>query len=64
MPSPTRQQILTLYKSCLKYANQVKFTDKDWLKQRIKQEFMASKSENLDFSYKKGLKFLELKRLI
>lgn len=59
-----RREILKLYKDCLVYVNSLKYTDKDYLRDRLRNEFRQHISEDkLDFHFKKGLAFLERDRL-
>lgn len=65
MSNVTRCDILKLYKNCLLYINGLKYSDKVYLKQRIRQEFRQDTShEKLDYYYNKGLEFLKRDRLI
>lgn len=60
----SKLDVLKLYKSCLVYVNTLKYSDKDYLRNRIREEFRKVKSdEHLDYYYNKGLSFLERKRL-
>lgn len=44
MNSPTRSQILQLYRSLIKYGEQLKLTDKTFFLKKIKNEFRTNKS--------------------
>lgn len=62
--SVARADILKLYKNSLLYVNSLKYTDKDWLRPRFKEEFKRPVGEDkLDHCYKKGLAFVERSRL-
>lgn len=54
--SITNQQVLRLYKSLLKYGNQLQLTDKWYYINRVRGEFKANKSlktaEQIEFSFK------------
>lgn len=56
MNRPTNQQVLRLYKNLLKYGDQLKFTDKWYYINRIRDEFKANKNlkiaEQIEFSFK------------
>lgn len=58
----SRSEVLQLYKKCLIYINSLKYTDKDYLRNRIRQEF--KKEGDLDQQYKRGLAFLERSRFV
>lgn len=45
MSSPSRAQILRLYKDLLRYGDSLKLTDKNYFRNRIKKEFLESKTE-------------------
>jgi hypothetical protein len=65
---PTRLHILKLYKSLIRYSDELQFTDKTFFKSRVRSEFASNrdieKPEEISFQYKKGLAFLEKKRLL
>lgn len=56
MNHPTSQQVLRLYKSLLKYSDQLQFTDKVYYLNRIRDEFKTNKTlkkpEEIEFSFK------------
>ncbi|CAH1996150.1 unnamed protein product [Acanthoscelides obtectus] len=62
MSSPSRLQILTLYKELLRYGQQLKFTDKAYFKRRIKDEFYSnrklSEPEEITIQFEKGVNLL------
>lgn len=68
----TRLQVKQLYKELLKYGCSLKLTDKNYYKNRIKQEFLNNKHlvkpEDIQFfyhvSFKKYLKCHRLNRVI
>lgn len=55
MSGPTRTQVLRLYKDLLRYGENLKFTDKVYFKNRVKDEFLSGRSEKddkvIDFLY-------------
>ncbi|XP_047481934.1 MIEF1 upstream open reading frame protein-like [Penaeus chinensis] len=66
--SPSRQQVLQLYRALLQYGRTLEFTDQDYFMQRIRKEFQKNKtlvsSEEKQFYFGKGLSFLSKQRLI
>lgn len=59
-----RSEILKLYKGCLTYVNTLKYSDKDYLRQRIRCEFSRDIArERVEFNFKKGQEFLARDRL-
>lgn len=62
--SVTSRDILKLYKNCLVYINSLKYSDKDYLRERIRHEFRKDITQDKrDYYYNKGLAFLERDRL-
>lgn len=63
---PSRQAIKTLYKQLMRYGQELTLTDKNWYNRQIRNEFMKIRSSeaDIDFAYRKGLRFLEYKRLV
>lgn len=60
----TKCDILKLYKNCLIYVNSLKYSDKTYLKSRLRQEFRRKIEPNdLDYYYKKGLTMIQRDRL-
>ncbi|XP_072401474.1 uncharacterized protein [Diabrotica undecimpunctata] len=57
-----RTQILKLYKELLRYSEELKFTDKEYFRKRIKKEFQQNRDlvdENqISLNYKKGVTLL------
>ncbi|CAH8573827.1 unnamed protein product [Schistosoma bovis] len=63
----SRREILSLYKNLLTYVNNLKHSDKSYLKKRIQSSFKENKVSTDDEStrlYKKGCEILRLKRFI
>lgn len=64
----SRQAILKLYKDILRYGETLKFTNKGYFRHRIRVAFKNNKDLNdktiIDFQLKKGMKFLEAKRVV
>lgn len=50
----SKREILLLYKECLKYIYGLKYSDKDYLKNRVREEFRKNEAHE----YNKGLAFL------
>ncbi|CAH1108807.1 unnamed protein product [Psylliodes chrysocephalus] len=67
MSQITTIQVLKLYKELLRYGKQLKLTDKNFFRRRIKQEFKNNKGleieTEIDHIYKKGVTLL-LNRLV
>ncbi|XP_073971007.1 uncharacterized protein [Rhodnius prolixus] len=65
---PTVREILSLYKSLLKYSNHLTLTDKNYFKKRVRAEFKANKEltklKDIQFYYNRGCELLRLKRII
>lgn len=63
-----RSLILKLYRDLLKYSQELKYTDKTYYKQYIRNQFEKNKDLNneslIDLVYQKGHVFLEKKRLL
>lgn len=63
----TRLQVKQLYKELLRYGCNLKLTDKDYYKSRIKQEFLDNKQldnpDEINFFYNVSLKRILLKTL-
>lgn len=63
---PTVREILSLYKSLLKYSNHLTLTDKNYFKKRVRAEFKANKEltklKDIQFYY--NVSFIILKFLI
>ncbi|GAB6028839.1 hypothetical protein CHUAL_004645 [Chamberlinius hualienensis] len=67
LPSIGRSQYLQLYRELLRYGRSLVYTDKDYYYARIRKEFTKSRElseEDQLFNYKKGLAFLQRKRLL
>lgn len=65
MTHVTRFEVLKLYKNCLVYINSLKYSDKIYLKQRLREEFRRDTShDKLEYYYNKGLEFLKRDRLV
>lgn len=63
MSAVTKSDILKLYKNCHIYINSLKYSDKDFLRSRLRQEFRKEIAEDkLDIYYNKGLSFLNRSR--
>lgn len=66
--SPSRQQVLQLYRALLQYGKTLEYTDQDYFMRRIRKEFQKNKtlvsSEEKQFYFGKGLSFLSKQRLI
>jgi hypothetical protein len=64
MPIP-RRDILKLYKDCMVYINGLKYSDKGFLKDKVRQEFRQVADEDyIEYYYEKGKAFLERRRFI
>lgn len=62
--SIARAEILRLYKNCLVYVNSLKYSDKEYLRNRLRHEFRRDiPEERLDFYYNKGIAFVERGKL-
>ncbi|KAL2751577.1 mitochondrial translation release factor in rescue isoform X2, partial [Vespula maculifrons] len=63
-----RITILKLYKDLLRYGEQLRFTDKKYYRQKIREEFRQNKTlteaADIDFQLKKGLMLLKSRRVI
>jgi hypothetical protein len=63
--SVPRKDILKLYKNCIVYINSLKYSDKNYLKDKVKQEFrQVAEEDYIQFYYDKGKAFLERSRFI
>ncbi|XP_026275135.1 MIEF1 upstream open reading frame protein isoform X2 [Frankliniella occidentalis] len=64
--SPT--QVLQLYRSLIRYGQNLQLTDKQYYLRRVREEFRANKDlqapEKIEFMFKKGQSLLQRKRLI
>jgi hypothetical protein len=60
----TKEMVLSLYRNILKSSNKLKYTDKDYFKRRVRQEFeLIGKTKHFSEQtrakmYKKGVEFL------
>lgn len=62
--SVVRSDILRLYKNCLIYVNSLKYSDKEYLRDRLRREFRNEVSlDKLDYYYNKGQAFIERGKL-
>ncbi|XP_050465363.1 uncharacterized protein LOC126858808 isoform X1 [Cataglyphis hispanica] len=63
-----RLTILKLYKDILRYGETLKFTNKGYFRHRVRVAFKDNKNLTdeamIDFQLKKGMKFLEAKKVI
>ncbi|XP_046831968.1 MIEF1 upstream open reading frame protein [Vespa crabro] len=63
-----RIAILKLYKDLLRYGEQLRFTDKKYYRQKIREEFKQNKYltevADIDFQLKKGLTLLKNQRVV
>ncbi|XP_035723440.1 MIEF1 upstream open reading frame protein-like [Vespa mandarinia] len=63
-----RITILKLYKDLLRYGEQLRFTDKKYYRQKIREEFKQNKNltevADIDFQLKKGLTLLKNQRVV
>ncbi|XP_071446092.1 mitochondrial ribosome and complex I assembly factor AltMIEF1 isoform X1 [Hetaerina americana] len=67
MCQPSPNQVLSLYRSLLRYRKQLKYTDKNYFSKRIRKEFERNRTlapEESVFQYERGLVFLQNKRVI
>uniref|UniRef100_A0A1L8D855 Complex 1 LYR protein domain-containing protein n=1 Tax=Nyssomyia neivai TaxID=330878 RepID=A0A1L8D855_9DIPT len=66
--APNCRQVLNLYRKLLRYGKELKLTDKEYFKQRIKTEFERNRElsspEDILFNYKKGQIVLKNKRVV
>lgn len=64
MPIP-RGDVLKLYKNCMVYINSLKYSDKNYLKDKVRQEFRQVADEDyVDYYFEKGKAFLERRRFL
>lgn len=64
MPVP-RADILKLYKNCLVYINSLKYSDRGYLRNKVKQEFrQVADEDHVEYAFEKGKAFLERSRFI
>ena len=63
-----RQTILKLYKDLLRYGENLKYTDRRYFRQRIRQSFKENKQladqTEIDFQLQKGQKLLQNQRVV
>ncbi len=63
-----KSSILNLYKSLIRYGKQLKYTDKNYYRNYIRNQFEASREETnvsrIERLFTKGQAFLDKKRLI
>lgn len=56
MSGVTSQEIIRLYRNLLRYGNQLKYTDKSFYLQRIREEFHRNRGlktkEDIEFNFK------------
>ncbi|XP_034257065.1 MIEF1 upstream open reading frame protein [Thrips palmi] len=61
-------QVLGLYRNLLRYGQQLKFTDQNYFKERVREEFRTNRNvtseDKIEFFYKKGKSLLERKRIV
>ncbi|XP_065340459.1 mitochondrial ribosome and complex I assembly factor AltMIEF1 [Cloeon dipterum] len=66
--SVARSEVLRLYKSILKYGQELKYTDRDFFKKKIRKEFRSCKSvespEEIKFHIDRAKAFLQYKRVL
>ncbi|XP_011698660.1 PREDICTED: uncharacterized protein LOC105456386 [Wasmannia auropunctata] len=64
----SRQAVLKLYKGILKYGETLRFTNKKYFRYRIRIAFKTNKDLSdetaIDFQLKKGMKFLEARKVV
>ncbi|XP_012527395.1 uncharacterized protein LOC105831660 [Monomorium pharaonis] len=64
----SRQAILKLYKDILRYGESLRFTNKKYFRDRIRTAFKDNKDLSnetaIDFQLKKGMKFLEARKVV
>lgn len=64
MPVPKRE-VLKLYKDCMVYINSLKYSDRNYLKEKVRQEFRQVADEDyLEYYVEKGKAFLERRRFV
>lgn len=62
--SISKRDILKLYRNCMIYVNSLKYSDKDYLRDRIRVEFRRDiEPDRLEYYYNKGLAFVQRDRL-
>lgn len=63
---PNATAVRALYKQLARYGQELVLTDQKWFSQRLRFEFTKprAKEEDIEFAYRKGLRFLEYKRLV
>ncbi|TPP58341.1 hypothetical protein FGIG_06560 [Fasciola gigantica] len=63
-----RRAVITLYKELMRYAGQLKLSDRDYVRKYIRQVFERNRTltdpEALRFFYNKGLEVLKLRHLL
>lgn len=64
MPVP-RREVMRLYKDCILYINSLKYSDKTYLKDKVKQEFRkVAADDDVEYYYEKGKAFWQRSRFI
>lgn len=68
MSTPSRGQVLQLYRALLQYGRTLELTDQDYFMHRIRKEFKNNKNvvnpTDVKFYFDKGLSFLSKQRLV
>lgn len=60
-----QRDVVKLYKDCFVYINSLKYSDKDYLKDRLRNEFRKHiESDKLEYYYNKGVSFVSRGRLV
>lgn len=60
----SKRDVLKLYRNCIIYVNSLKYSDKDYLRDRIRDEFRRDiEPDRLEYYYNKGLAFIQRDRL-
>lgn len=64
MPVP-RGEVLKLYKNCMIYINGLKYSDRNYLRDKVRHEFRQVADEDyIEYYFEKGKAFLERGRFI
>lgn len=66
--TPTRAQVLQLYRALLQYGRTLQLTDQEYFYQRVRGEFEKNRGivseKEKNFYFDKGLSFLSKQRLV
>lgn len=66
--NPSNPEVLALYKGLIRYGKNLKYTDKKYFIERIREEFKKHKDdqnqEDIIFAFQRGVSLLNNKRII